>query len=144
MEELKKSKLINSKLDEVSAEEAFQTKLIGILFTASWCSPCAIFEKDLAEVYTEANIGEKVIEIIQISFDKTEEVFKKSIANKPWLSLPYEDPVNKEISDKFQVQSVPMFYIINGSDGKLITDTGRKEISNEGVKIIDKWLKKSE
>jgi nucleoredoxin len=139
MEEIIGNKLTNNKLEEVNISDAMHAKIIALLFTATWCSPCVIFEKELVDIYNEANIGEKNLEIIQISYDKSEDIFKKSITNKPWLFIPFNDNKIKELTDKFGVLSIPMFFVMN-KDGKIITDTGRKELLNEGVKIIDKWL----
>ncbi len=132
-------KVHNNKFEEVLHEDVYKTKIIALLFTATWCSPCTIFEKELLEIYNEANIGEKVFEIIHISFDKTEESFKKSM-NKPWLYLPYNDAKKAELIERFEITSIPMFLVLN-SNGAVLTDTGRKEISEEGIKVIDKWLK---
>lgn len=141
MEELFGSgtKVINNKFEEMSVEEILKTRIICLLFTATWCSPCTIFEKELMELYNEANLGEKVFEVIHISFDKSEDVFKKSILNKPWLFIPFNDSKKKEFADKFQVISIPMFLVLK-PDGSVLTENGRKQISEEGLRVIDIWL----
>lgn len=140
MENIIGRKLVNNKNEEIDADEALDTSLKALFFTASWCSPCEIFARELVEIYNETNQGEKVFEIIQISFEKSEDIYKKSIITKPWIFIPYNDPKNQEICDYFNVLTVPMFFVLN-KDGSILTDTGRKEISDEGVKAVDKWLK---
>jgi nucleoredoxin len=140
MENLIGNKFLNNKLEEVNPEEVLNCKVIALFFTASWCSPCEIFSKDLIEVHNEANQGEKVFEIIQISFDKTDDTYKKSVVNKPWVFLPFEDLKIQELTEKYEVLTIPMFFVLYGKDGQLLTETGRKEISEEGYKIVDKWL----
>jgi nucleoredoxin len=143
MERYLGKKLINSKNEEISMEELLKTKVIALFFTASWCSPCLIFEKQLLEIYNDANMGDKVFEVIQISFDHTEGEFKKSLSDKPWVFFTYNDPKIKELSEQFNIESIPMFLVFN-KNGKLLTDCGRKEINEEGSKIIDDWIAKSD
>jgi nucleoredoxin len=138
MEELLGSRIINNKFEEILTEDVYKTKVIALLFTATWCSPCTIFEKELIDLYNEANIGDKLMEIIHISFDKGEDSFKKGIQNKPWLFIPFNDSKRKELTDKYQILSIPMFIVLK-NDGTLITEDGRKELSEYGLKVIDKW-----
>ena len=72
-------------------EEVFDGTIIGLYFSSEWGSPCRIFSKYLIKLYNEINEGEKVLEIIQINFDKTEQDFKKSISNLPWKFIPFND-----------------------------------------------------
>jgi nucleoredoxin len=139
METLLGRKFVNNKNEEI-VEDVFNVKLISLFFTASWCSPCEIFARDLIEIYNETNQGEKVLEIIQISFEKNEESFKRGIANKPWIFIPYNDSKNAELCEIFKVLGVPIFFVLK-KDGTILIENGRKEISKEGVKIIDTWLK---
>ena len=142
MEFLLGQRLINSKNEEILLEELLKSKIIALFFTATWCSPCSIFEKLLLELYSDANMGDKVFEVVQISFDHTEAEYKKSLLDKPWLFFAYNDPKIKELTDQFGIETVPMFLVFN-SGGKLITDKGRKEIYDEGFKVIDDWIAKS-
>ena len=72
MEEIIGRKFLNSKLEEVDPQEIFKCKIICLFFTASWCTPCEIFSKELIEIYNEGNQGEKLLEIIQVSYEKPE------------------------------------------------------------------------
>lgn len=138
------TKIVDNRGEEIkNVEEIFQAKLIGLLFSASWCSPCRIFERELIDLYNEANQGEKVISVILISFDKTEEAYKKWIQNKPWTFVPFNDEKNKELCETFQVMNIPQFVILDAK-GRLVSDCGRKELSDEGLGAIDKWIKISE
>ena len=140
MEDLIGRVFLNNKMEEVNPEEVLNCKLIALLFTASWCSPCVIFEKELIELYSEANIGDKMLEIVHISSDRTEEAFKKSLGNKPWVFLPYHSNKIGELVSKYSVLAVPVFLVLRSSDCQIVTETGRKELSEEGVKVIDRWL----
>jgi nucleoredoxin len=143
MESLIPPKLINSKYEEISAEDVknliYESKLIALLFTASWCSPCTILEKELLEIYTEANIGEKSLEVIHLSFERKESEFKTAIANKPWLFVPFHDNYVKVLSEQFQVIAIPVLIIFD-RNGKVLCESGRKVIMEEGIKAIEKWI----
>jgi nucleoredoxin len=119
--------------------ELFNCKIYFIYFTASWCSPCEIFSKDLLELYNEANEGIRNIEVIQVSFDTSEAHFKNSIIDKPWVFIPINDSKINELKEKFNLVQIPVLHVYR-SDGSLITTEGRKKLSENGINIIDKWL----
>ncbi len=141
MEGLLGRKLQNGKLEELNTEEVGRARIYGFLFTASWCSPCVIFERQLVEVYNDVNLGDKVFEIVHISFDSTEIEFKKSVIDKPWAVLPYNDNKKQEWVSEYNIQSVPMLLVFD-RDGTLITDSARKDICDFGSSAIDKWIAK--
>jgi nucleoredoxin len=142
MDSLIPPKLINSKFEEISPEDIknliYGSKLIALLFTASWCSPCTILEKELLEIYPEANIGEKTLEVIHLSFDRKESEYKTAIANKPWLFVPFNDNFIKIMSEKFGIIAVPVLIILD-RNGKVVCESGRKVIMEEGIKAVERW-----
>ena len=46
---------------------------------------------------------------------------------------------NKELVAKFSVLAVPMFFVFN-SEGNMITENGRNEISKNGANAVESWL----
>ena len=143
MERYLAKKLINNKNEEILIEDVLKTKVIALLFTASWCSPCLIFEKQLIEIYNDANMGDKVFEVVQISFDHTEGEFKKSLNERPWVFFTYNDPKINELTEQLNIETIPGFLVFN-QNGKLLTECGRKEINEKGGKIIDDWISQAE
>jgi len=134
------TKFINNKFEEQNAAEIFKAPLICLFFTAKWCSPCEIFVKEILELYEDANEGIKILEIIHLSFDKSEQEFKSSISDKPWVFIPYNDERIETITNKFGVRSIPVFLLLD-SNGHVISENCRKEISEQGPKVVDSWLK---
>ena len=55
-------KFVDSKNEPIKniQDDVFSAKLIGLLFTSRWGSPCKIFEKELIDIYNEVNEGEKI------------------------------------------------------------------------------------
>lgn len=145
MEAIVGQRFVNSKLEEVNQEELFGSKLYCLFFSGSWCGPCELFAKELVELYNEANQGEKILEVIQINFEKGDKeedrlhAFKSSIVDKPWIFIPLGDSKIEELKSKYNVLTIPVFYVLD-KNGNIVTETGRKELASEGVKVIDKWL----
>ena len=130
---------LDNKMEPVKDnKEVFDCTLLGILFSAGWGSPCRIFYKDLINIYNQMNDGEKVFEIIQISFDAKEEDFKKAISGLPWKFLPLKFSRIEELKKKYNVLTVPKFFPIDKT-GKSLSDTGREDLLEYGVDICEKW-----
>jgi nucleoredoxin len=74
-------------------------KVIGLYFTAQWCSPCRAFTPKLIEFYRTFKTRHPDkgfdFEIVFISSDKSPEEFKEYHDEMPWLALPYEDRERK-------------------------------------------------
>ena len=119
-------------------KEVFDCTLLGILFSAGWGSPCRIFYKDLINIYNQMNDGEKVFEIIQVSFDEKEEDFKKAINNLPWKFLPLNFEGIKKLKEKYNVLTIPKFFPVDKT-GKALSDRGREDLLEYGVDICEKW-----
>jgi hypothetical protein len=131
---------INNKNEYIKKfdEEVFDATLIGLYFSSGWGSPCRIFSKYLINLYNEINEGEKVLEIIQISFENDEQDFKRSISNLPWKFLPFNDPKIKELQNKYNVLEIPKFIPID-RNGEKMSDYGREDLYEYGIDIIEKW-----
>lgn len=136
-------KFLNNKLEEVLAENSVsKMNYIGLFFTGSWCPPCELFANDLVTVYNEANMKEKVFEVVQISNEKSEKDFKTSISDsdRPWLFLPYGDPAVVNLVSEYKVTHLPMLIIVN-KDKVLLSETGRNDVVENGTKAYEKWYK---
>ena len=130
---------LDNKMEPVKDnKEVFDCTLLGVLFSAGWGSPCRIFYKDLINIYNQMNDGEKIFEIIQISFDKKEEDFKKAISGLPWKFLPLNFSGIEELKKKYNVLTIPKFFPIDKT-GKILSDTGREDLLEYGVDICEKW-----
>ena len=74
-------------------------KVLGLYFSARWCSPCRAFTPKLAEWYTTLTSGllKDKFEIVFISSDKEEKEFDTYFDTMPWLCLPYSHRDRKVI-----------------------------------------------
>lgn len=134
--------LLNSQLEEVPVESLTNVKIFGLLFSASWCPPCVKLSQELVAVYNEANAKDKVMEVIQISNEKTLKEFKETVtnSNRPWLFMSHNNELVGPLLEEYKVSALPVLVIINGNKVTL-TDTGRKDMTELGVKAYEKWLK---
>lgn len=120
-------------------DDILSCKLLGLFFSSSWGSPCKIFGKELLNIYNEVNEGEKIFEIIEISFDKKEDEFKKGIAGKPWKFIPYNDPIIQQLTQKYEVLTIPKFFPID-KKGDILSDNARKELVEGGSNVCEEWI----
>ena len=107
---------LNDKMEIIKDNrEVFDCTLLGILFSSGWGSPCRIFNKDLINIYHQMNNGEKIFEIIQVSFDHDEASFSQSISGLPWKFLPLNFEGINALKQKYNVLTIPKFFLSESS-----------------------------
>ena len=133
--------IVDSRGEKVTnvQDEVYSCLLLGIFFSGSWASPCRIFEKDLINIYNEVNEGVKNLEIIEVSFDKSEEAYKKSISTKPWKFLPFNSPNIKVLTEKYNVLTIPQFFPVDRK-GEVISENARTELISGGADVCEEWI----
>ena len=138
------NKIFNHKFEEqdLDVNTFLKYNVIGILFTGTWVTPAKQFMENLTALYKEVNANEKVFEIVQISNEKTERDYKNAITeDRPWLYLPFNDAFIPSLIEKYKVEYLPTFIIVN-RDLFVLSKNGRKDmINNEGVKAYEFWYK---
>ena len=142
VEELFGTTPVLSKGGPVNPVDAFKgAKLIGIYFSMHNCPPCRQFTPVFAELYKEINESEKVIEVIFLSGDKTQEEYDEYYGEMPWLALPKGDSRLPPIAKKFEVRGVPRLIILK-PDGTVLEQNGVQKILMEGPGAIEEYLSK--
>ena len=63
-------------------------KLVALYFSMHDCAPCQEFTPVFAQLYQEVNEQEKVMEVVFMSGDKTQDKFDAYFATQPWLAVP--------------------------------------------------------
>ncbi|XP_038886012.1 probable nucleoredoxin 3 isoform X2 [Benincasa hispida] len=82
-------------------------KMICLLFSANWCRPCRTFTPQLVQLYnTLQKRGEK-LEIIFISLDHDENEFEQHFKIMPWLAVPFDDELQKQLCGEYHVDCIP-------------------------------------
>jgi len=122
--------------------DVLEGKTVGLYFSAHWCPPCRSFTPELAKAFKELRAS-KNWEICFISSDKEETAFKEYFAEMPWFALPFADRARKQkLSSRFKVSGIPSLIILD-SNAKLITLSGRHEVSNDPKGVKFPWPKLS-
>ena len=76
-------------------------------FASSTCYLCKGFTPKLIEFYNEVNTEEKLIEIILVPFDKSDDETKKYFRTMPWISLPFDLERIENYRNHFNVKGIP-------------------------------------
>ncbi|GLE04181.1 hypothetical protein PINS_up013092 [Pythium insidiosum] len=115
----------------VSTQEALAQKtFIGLYFSAHWCPPCREFTPMLARVYEEIRRAHDDLEIVFVSYDKTQEQFDEYFAEMPWLALPFaKRDLKAAIGKRLGIMGVPMLVFVN-ADGEIIETDGRELVED--------------
>uniref|UniRef100_A0A8V0Y8F6 Nucleoredoxin like 2 n=1 Tax=Gallus gallus TaxID=9031 RepID=A0A8V0Y8F6_CHICK len=100
----------------VDPEEALQNKVVGLYFSAGWCSPCRDFTPVLCDFYTdllEECQPPAPFEVVFISSDHSAEemVSYMHSMHGDWLALPFHDPYKQswrmgEVPEDWKIASV--------------------------------------
>ncbi|KAM8960596.1 nucleoredoxin-like protein 2 [Pelodytes ibericus] len=136
--------LVNKDGDRLDPEEVLQNKIIGLFFSAGWCSPCRDFLPTLCDFYAELKENAKPpaqFEIVYISSDKSADdmVAHMIKMHGDWLALPWQDPYKYELKNIYRITAIPKLVIVK-PDGEMITDKGRKQIREMGLSCFKSWL----
>ncbi|XP_063313241.1 nucleoredoxin-like protein 2 isoform X2 [Pelobates fuscus] len=136
--------LINKDGDRLDPEEVLQNKIVGLYFSAGYCSPCKDFTPILCDFYTElVDQSPPVVpfEIVFISSDKSpdEMVDHMHSSHGDWLALPWHDSFKHELKNRYKITALPKLVIVK-PNGEVITDKGRKQIKERGIACLSSWL----
>ncbi len=129
-----------SKNGELTTADAITKDLIGFYFSAHWCPPCRTFTPLLVECYEKWENEEKPIEIIFISSDKDQSEFDDYFKSMPWLAIPYNADVSKNIRSHLAISGIPTLIIMD-KNGNIIDGDADSTVQSLTVSAIDKWMK---
>jgi len=131
---------IDKNKEKINSDSLIKINIIGLYFTSSWCPPCMEFRETLLKFYNEINTPNKVFEIIQISNEKYQHEFDNSL-NEPWLYIQFNDDHMYDLVDHYKIDQLPTLKIVN-REKIVISDKGRKDILDFGIKSYEKWYKR--
>ncbi|KAJ6669652.1 hypothetical protein lerEdw1_000201 [Lerista edwardsae] len=136
--------LLNKDGQAVDPEDVLQNKIVGLYFSAAWCSLCRDFTPILCDFYSE--LVEEAqspapFEIIFVSSDRSSEEMVEYMHDMHghWLALPFHDPFKHELKKKYNITAIPKLVIVKQT-GEVITDKGRKQIRERGLSCFRNWL----
>ena len=101
----------------------FRGKTVVLIFWASWCPDCRAEVPALKELQAKANPAK--VAFVSISFDRTEEAWKKYVAENDLGGVQLFDAAGKKeskVGNAYKVKWIPSLYVI-GPDGKVVLGT---------------------
>ena len=131
--------LVNAKGEKV-AVATLAGKTIGIYFSAHWCPPCRKFTPQLV-AFRDA-VAKQNFEIVFVSFDKDKDAMNGYMKETKmgWLAIPFEAAQRKAVANEFGVNAIPTLIILD-KDGKVITKSGRGDVTTKGNEALKGWTK---
>lgn len=112
-------------------KSSFDGKFVGIYFSAHWCPPCRQFTPKLVDFYNKRKeLGHDDFEIIFASSDKDKGQFDEYFGEMPWLALPFQDARKEALSNRFDVEGIPFFVILD-PERNVITTSARNAIMSD-------------
>lgn len=110
-------------------EQVLSGKVVLVYFSAHWCGPCQRFTPMLATSYSQYKAsGKNDLEIVFASSDRDQMSFQGYYGSMPWVALPFQSPLIRALSDKFQVRGIPHLGVF-GADGRVMTVNGREDLA---------------
>jgi nucleoredoxin len=117
--------------NEIVKKSAFAGKYVGIYFSAHWCPPCRQFTPKLVDFYKKRKeLGHDDFEIIFASSDNDKGQFDEYFGEMPWLALPFQDKRKEGLSNRFEVEGIPFFVILD-PELNVVTKSARNSIMSD-------------
>ena len=131
--------LINASGESIDTAQALKGKMVAFYFSASWCGPCKAFTPKLVKFYKQV-AKKKNIEIVFVSSDRNDEAMKSYMKSykMPWLAIPFNEKSRNAFGKEMQVRGIPTLIVFD-ENGKMITNTARRDVTVLGAKAADAW-----
>ena len=118
-------------ISELLARLKAEGKMLGLLFSGSWCYWCRDFRPKLVKVYNDYLDTDQAFEVLFISADRDEDAFVEFWKQMPWLALSYTDrDAAENIGEAYGVGGYPSFVLVDG-DGNVVDDDAGDPIRND-------------
>ena len=118
-----------------------ETKVLALYFSKWECAPCQEFTPLLIDVYNEINEeNPKMMEVIFLSGDQTQELYDKYMAKMPWIAAPRGDEAVKNAAKAFNVRGVPRLVMLNAQTGETLNDNYLDEVKTEGPVAVERLV----
>ena len=138
LQELVGPELINA-AGEKAPTSSLAGKVVGLYFSAAWCSPCRAFTPELVKLRDSASDKFEVVFVSSDHSPKAQQKYMKDYKMN-WLAVPHDSPLREQLQQRYDIQSLPSLVIINDQGG-LITSDGRSEMRGaDASEALSKWI----
>lgn len=126
-------------MDIIESYHITDSPIVGLYFSANYCSYCKTFTPALMKAYM--NMPQRGIEIIYVASDKTIDEFHEYTQDHPWLVLPYEESKDDRLTlkEQYGIKTIPALLFFNRTTNQLICTDGRDRIRDAPDETIE-WL----
>lgn len=129
-----------SKSGPVQTHSLNALPMVLIYASANWCPPCREFYPTLVQFYNAVNQSKKILEIIWLSRDRTEDDFNTTKKAMPWTAVPYNVRNINEILERYEIEVIPKLFLLN-RDGSIAHAECRQDVVLKGPESISEWQK---
>ncbi|KAK9693536.1 hypothetical protein K7432_013877 [Basidiobolus ranarum] len=114
-------------------------KIVGFYFTANWVGePVEIFDPQLIKF---ANAHKDEFVVVVVSADRRKEAFLEYMKDKPFLAIPFDEPIREQILKEWSIKLIPTLTIYHPLKHEVLTSWGRGAIMKNGEKCLQAWKK---
>ncbi|TRY66944.1 hypothetical protein TCAL_03733 [Tigriopus californicus] len=118
----------------------------ALYFSAHWCPPCRVFTPMLQRAYQNylrewSGPGVAPVEVVFVSSDRSQaqQLEYMREAHGDWPAVPAGSGLAQSLGSIFGVRGIPALVVINASDGSVITQDGRQDVSSLGPQAFRQW-----
>ncbi|ETV63982.1 hypothetical protein H257_19084 [Aphanomyces astaci] len=111
--------------------------IVGLYFSAHWCTPCREFTPVLAAMYAKVVALHPEFEIVYISSDQSPGQFDATFDSMPFPALPYVNrDIKAELVASFNVPWVPFLVFVDAVGNVIERDGRRLFVSAKSVDTV--------
>lgn len=107
--------------------EYSSSRVIGLVFSASYCRWCSAFTPVLDQLFPE--LSQVGIDLLMVGSDQSEQVFNEYCSKFSWKHIAFDDPMRKTLRDIYGIDTIPALVFVNDA-GQVIDREGRSTISD--------------
>jgi len=132
----------SNRMSIVKPSKAFVGKEVILLyFSAHWCPPQRQFTPTLIKLYhkIQRRHPHKRFEVVFCSLDYDRKNYHEHIKDMPWLCMPFQSALSRQMAKQYKAKGIPYLVIIDGRNHSVITTDGLSEIRNDQNGINFPW-----
>jgi nucleoredoxin len=139
MERVLKIQLLTHGTD-VPGNKLAKVPVILLYFGACWSSLCKDLTPYLILAYNQINRDSKLLEVLYLSLDPTENQFRESFREMPWLAISRRNiDIIEDFRNTYSVSSIPELILID-SAGNILKRNCIEDVMQSSIKWIRPYL----
>lgn len=125
----------------VGVESLAGIPVIGVYFASAGCPACGAFTPVLLDAYAGLEEEGRPFEVVLVTggIGLTGLLEYMTDSGMPWLAVPTPSTEIEDLVQRYNVRWVPTLIVIDDG-GKVLSMTGREEVTVSGAGAYDLWL----